>query len=85
MKEKDMVNDVLSMTKASIGAYTNAIAATSNMELRTSLEQLRNEAEQFQYELGKIANQKGYYPSPEIANHQDRQQIKNKLTQGTMS
>lgn len=85
MKEKDMVNDVLAMTKASIGTYTNALASTSCTELRTVLEQLRNDAEQFHYELGKIAGQKGYYPAPEIANKQDRQQIKNKLTQGMMS
>ena len=34
MQEKDMVADVLSMTKASLGSYAKAIAETQNQQLR---------------------------------------------------
>lgn len=84
MKEKDIVSDVLSMTKASMGAYTNAIGSTSNQELRKTFQQLRDEAEKFQYELGKIATQKGYYTSPKVSSQEDRQDLKNKLSQNNM-
>ncbi|EOD01549.1 spore coat protein [Caldisalinibacter kiritimatiensis] len=82
MQEKDMVSDVLSMTKASMADYTKAIGCTSNQELRRVYQQLRDEAEKFQYELGKIATQKGYYTSPQNATQQDRQQLKSQLSQG---
>ncbi len=80
LSEKDMVSDVLSMTKASMDAYTRAIGCASNQELRGALTQLRDEAEQFQYELSKIAEQKGYYPGSRTVNQQQRQQLKSQLS-----
>lgn len=82
MKEKDMVNDVLAGTKASMTSYTNAIGECSNTSLRNALTQLRSEAEQFQNQLGQIATQKNYYPSSQQATNQDKQQVKNALSQG---
>lgn len=82
MQEKDIVNDVLMMTKASMSDYEKAIGECSNQQLRESLQQLRNEAEQFQYDLYKRADQLGYYQPAQDATQQDRQQIKSQLSQG---
>lgn len=80
MQEKDMVNDILSGTKASMTSYTNAIGECSNKSLRNAFTQLRSEAEQFQDQLAQIAIQKGYYPTSQNANQQDKQQIKSELS-----
>ncbi|WP_066502167.1 spore coat protein [Abyssisolibacter fermentans] len=85
LQERDMVNDILSMTKASSSTYTTAIHCCSNQQLRTILQQLRNEAENFQYQLYEIANQKGYYQPAKTVEAQERQQIKQSLSQNTMS
>ncbi|MCT4566380.1 MAG: spore coat protein [Maledivibacter sp.] len=82
MQEKEMVCDVLSMTKASMSDYTNSIGGCSNQSLRNALTQLRAEAEQFQNQLAQIATQKGYYPTSQPATQQDKQQLKSQLTQG---
>lgn len=81
MQERDIVNDVLSMTKASMQAYEVAISECSNLQLRTALQSLRDEAEQFHYNLYQIAEQKGYYTPAPTANQQDITQIKNQLNQ----
>ncbi|QUH26802.1 spore coat protein [Serpentinicella alkaliphila] len=85
MQEKDMVNDILSMTKAGMNEYTKAIGEASNQNLRQTLQQMRSGDEQFQYDLYKIAEQKGYYQSAPTANSQDLQQIKNQLNQDMSS
>lgn len=84
MKERDMVSDVLSGTKASMSTYTNAIAECSNPTLRNALVQLRSEAEQFQNQLSQLATQKGYYPPAQQATQQEKQQVKSQLSQGNM-
>lgn len=81
MQERDIVSDVLSMTKASIQSYGMAITECSNQQLRNTLQKLRDEAEQFQYQLSQIAEQKGYSSPPPTANQQDINQIKNQLNQ----
>ncbi len=81
MQERDIVNDVLSMTKSSIHSYGTAISECSNQQLRSTLQKLRNEAEQFQYQLYQLAEQKGYYTPAPTANQQDVTQIKNQLSQ----
>ncbi|NMB27090.1 MAG: spore coat protein [Tissierellia bacterium] len=83
MDEKCMVNDALSVTKASIDSYSKAITECANGQLRSTLQQLRNEAEQFQYQLFQIAEQKGYYVPAPTANTNDIQQVKSGLTGGT--
>ena len=80
LRDQDMVNDILTDTKASINSYTVAITECSNPTLRQTLQTLRNEAEQFQYQLYQIAEQKGWYmPAPQ-AHQTDVQQIKNSLS-----
>ena len=80
MQEQDMVNDILSGTKASVSCYTTAIAECKNQELRSTLQTLRDEAEQMQYQLYQMAAQKGYYTPAPKAHSQDVNQIKSSLT-----
>lgn len=81
MTERDMLMDILSGTKASIGAYAKAITECCDLNLRQTYQQMCNADEQFQYEIYKICEQKGYYiPSPQVS-AQDSQNIKTKLTQ----
>ncbi len=82
MSEREMVNDVLTGTKASMSDYTTAIAECNNKSLKNALIQLRAEAEQFQEQLGQIATQKGYYPSSPNASAQVKQQVKSELSKG---
>ena len=61
MDEKTMVNDILENVKASLTSYQTAISEAENTTLRQSFQQIRNGDESFQYELFKIAQNKGYY------------------------
>jgi spore coat protein CotF len=82
MQERDMVNDVLAMTKAGASDYTKAIGECSNQNLRQTLQQMRTGDEQFQYQLAQLAIQKNYYTPAQTANQQEVQQIKSQLMQG---
>ncbi len=79
MQEKDIVLDVLSGTKASLGSYAKVITETANQELRQTFQQMRDGDEKFQYDLFQIASQKGYYTNSPNANPQDMQQMKSSL------
>lgn len=79
MREKDMVNDVLTSINSSLTTYASAIAESDNQQLRQTLQQMRNSDEQFQYQLYQAAKQKGYYKPAEMASQQDVQQIKSQL------
>lgn len=85
MQEKDMVNDAINTTKASISCYQTAITECANQELRSTLQQLRNEAEQFQYQLFQLAEQKGYYNPAPTAKADDLQEVKDALNSSQMS
>lgn len=79
MREKDMVNDVLSMINNSLTTYASAIAEAENQQLRQTLQQMRNSDEQFQFQLAQAAMQKGYYQPAQMASQQDIQQVKSQL------
>ncbi len=79
MQDKDMVRDVLSQVNSSLTMYTNAIAQASNVKLRQTLQQIRNNDEAFQYELYKLAEQKGYYSPAMQADQNAIMQVKNQL------
>lgn len=79
MREKDMVNDVLSMINSSLTTYASAIAEAENQQLRQTLQQMRNSDEQFQFQLAQAAMQKGYYQPAQMASQQDIQQVKSQL------
>lgn len=75
MQEKDMVNDILSMVNSSLTGYASVIAQCSDQNLRQTIQQIRNSDEQFQYDLSKIAEQKGYYKAAQQATSEEIQQI----------
>ncbi len=80
MQEQDMVNDILSGSKASIDSYTKAIQECSCQPLRSTFIQLRDEAEQMQYQLYKIAEQKGYYQTAGKVDKNEINRVKTGLT-----
>ena len=81
MSEKEMVLDVLTGTKASIGGYAKCITECNDQNLRQTFQQMRDGDEKFQYDLYKIAAQKGYYKPSVPATPQDMNEVKAFLTQ----
>jgi spore coat protein CotF len=79
MQEKEIVLDVLTGVKGSIGSYAKVITETANPQLRQTFQQMRDGDEQFQYQLYQIASQKGYYSNPPDASQPDMQMVKTAL------
>jgi len=79
MQEKDMVNDVLSQLNSSLTGYANVISQASNGQLRQAVVEIRNNCETFQYELYKVAEQKGYYKPAQPATTAEVQTTKSQL------
>ncbi len=79
MQEKDMVNDIISTLNSSITGYANVITQASNQQFRQAVTQMRNNCEVFQYDLYKIAEQKGYYKPASPADQSDMMQLRNQL------
>jgi len=79
MREKDMVNDVLSMVNSSLTGYANVISQTSNQQLRQAIQEIRDHDEKFQFDLYKLAEQKGFYQPAQQADPKDIQQIRSQL------
>jgi spore coat protein CotF len=84
MKDKDMLNDYLSMIKGSLATYANVIAETNNTQLRSTFQQLRDQDEQRQYNIAQAAQQKGFYKPAAPASPNDIQQVKSELIAPTM-
>jgi len=85
MQEKDMVLDVLTGTKSSLGTYAKVITECSDQNLRQTFQQMRDGDEKFQYDLYKIAEQKGYYHSSPEAQMNDMSSVKSNLTLSSSS
>jgi len=79
MQEKDMVNDVLSMVNSSLAGYASVITQTSDQQLRQTIQQIRDHDEKFQFELYKLAEQKGYYQPAQQADPRDIQQVRSQF------
>lgn len=79
MDEKTMVNDILASVKSDLTAYQTAISEAENMNLRQTLQQIRNNDESFQFELFKIAQNKGYYKPAQKASVMEIDTVKNEL------
>ena len=79
MDEKTMVNDILAGVKAGLTAYQTAISESENMQLRQAFQQMRNNDESFQYELFKVAQNKGYYVPAAQATVTEIQTVKTEL------
>ena len=82
MQEKDMVLDVLGGVKSSLSCYATFISETANPTLRQTFQQMRDGDEKFQYDLYKIAEQKGYYATSPNASQQDMSNVKSALSSG---
>ena len=82
MDEKTMVNDILASVKSDLTAYQTAITETENMQLRQTFQQIRNNDESFQYELYKVASNKGYYKPAQKATTTEIQTLRTELQQG---
>ena len=80
MQEKDMVNDILSGVKASLGTYAKTIVECNDTQLRQTFQQMRDADEKFQYDLYKIAHQKGYYQPAPQADQAQCMQLKNHIS-----
>ncbi|MCL2049587.1 MAG: spore coat protein [Defluviitaleaceae bacterium] len=80
MQEKDMVLDVLGSVKGGLAGYATFISETANPTLRQTFQQMRDGDEKFQYDLYKIAEQKGYYATSPTASPQDMHSVKTALT-----
>ena len=81
MDEKTMVNDILAGVKSGLTAYQTAISETENSTLRQTFQQIRNGDESFQYELFKVAQNKGYYQPAAKASITEISTVKNQLQQ----
>jgi len=79
MDEKTMVNDILGSVKADLTAYQTAISESENTQLRQTFQEIRNSDEAFQYELYKVANQKGYYKPAQKATITEIETVKNEV------
>ncbi|MFZ5987866.1 MAG: spore coat protein [Bacillota bacterium] len=79
MQDKEMVNDILSQINSSLTGYASAIAQSSNQQLRQTLQQIRNSDETFQYDLYKLAEQKGYYKPAQQADQSEIMQVKSQF------
>jgi spore coat protein CotF len=82
MNEKEIVLDVLGGAKSSLAHYATFISETANPALRQTFQQMRDGDEKFQYDLYKIAEQKGYYVCSPNASQQDLSNIRNSLSSG---
>jgi len=79
MDEKTMVNDILGNVKADLSSYQTAISETENAGLRQTFQEIRNSDEVFQYELFKVATQKGYYKPAQKATITEIETLKNEM------
>ena len=76
MDEREMVLDVLNNVKAGIANYSKIITECSDQQLRKTFQQMRDGDETFQYELFKIADEKGYYTPSQKANAHECANVK---------
>lgn len=79
MDEKTMVNDILNGVNSELTTYQGVISETENMQLRQTVQQIRNSDESFQYELFKVAQNKGYYKPAQPATVTEIQAVKDEL------
>jgi len=83
MQEKDIVLDVLGGVKAGLTGYATFISETDCPNLRQTFQQMRDGDEKFQYDLYKIAAQKGYYACSPNADQQAINSVRTALTSGS--
>ncbi|MGI6034867.1 MAG: spore coat protein [Limnochordia bacterium] len=84
VSDRDMVLDVLHLTKHEIDDYTKAMQEVSNQSLRQMFSDLRGRAEQTQQQLAQFAISKGWYIPPSSASPQEIQRIRSHYEQMVM-
>lgn len=82
MHEKEMVADILTGLKAGLASYAKAITECNDPNLRQTFQQMRDGDEKKQYDLYKIAAQKGYYIPAPPADQAVCSSVKMSLSQG---
>ncbi|WP_050607227.1 spore coat protein [Clostridium niameyense] len=80
MKEKDIMNDYLTMINGSLSTYANMITQTNNQKLRQQLQQMRDQDEARQYRIYEIAKEKGYYKPANPVNESEINKLKLELS-----
>ena len=79
LTDKTMINDALSNVKSSLTTYATTISECANPTLRSAIQQIRNNCEVSQYDLYKLAQEKGFYKPAAMANDSEVQQVKTQL------
>lgn len=80
LTDKEMVNDILASTNASLTKYAGVISETANQQLRQTIQQIRNSDEQFQYQVFRMAEQKGFYKPAAQVDSNDIQTVKSQIS-----
>ena len=81
MKEKEMVLDILQGMRANLINYTKIINDSLNPKLREAYQRIRTCDENFQYNLSKLATEKGFMNEPKECSIKDITSIKAHLTE----
>ena len=82
MQEKEMISDYLAGLNASLSGYGGIISQAENEQLRQQIITMRNEDETRQYNLFKIAKEKGYYIPAQPATPEEIATVKQEMSQG---
>ena len=80
MQDKDMINDILSTLNSSITGYASVITQANNEQFRQTIQQIRNNCETSQFEVYKLAAQKGFYKPAAQADQSDIAQVKSQVS-----
>ena len=75
-QDKEIGSDVLDMLKHQCVSLTKAAIECSNPDLRNTLMQMRHSCEAAQWEMYRLAEQKGWYLPSGPADHQQIQRIR---------
>lgn len=80
MKEKDLMQDLLTSEKQVISAYSTGITETSCPNLRSTLVNNFKSAQDIQYKVFDAMKQKGWYNTKDAADNEVNQ-LKNEANQ----
>ncbi len=80
MKEKDLIQDLLTSEKQGISAYSTGITETSCPNLRDTLVNNFKSAQDIQYKVFDAMKQKGWYATKDAADNEVNQ-LKNEANQ----
>ena len=79
MEEKYMILDTINSLKASLLEYQKTIYETENTNLRQKIQKIRDNYETFQFEIEKLAKQKGYLIDLKKVSDEEINEIKKDL------